>query len=200
LQAPLAVERFLLHRRTGPENACAKAAIHAKKLWRIDIERRHVGEYCESMVQPTLPGDSGREPYVVVAGFGLPGRSLVELLAREKIPYVVIELNAQNCERAAAGGAAMICGSAADVKVLEQAEIRRATLVALMVPNDEIVLAAISHIRELNGTAHIIARCSFTSTGLEAVRRGADRSIVAEQVIARELTGITAELLKIRSQ
>ncbi len=146
------------------------------------------------MDQPTLPGASGREPYVVVAGFGLPGRSLVEFLVREHIEYIVIELNAQTCERAAAGGVHMIAGSATDPEVLHQAQIERASMVALMVPNDEVVLTSIVHIRRVNKTAHVIARCSFTSTGLEAVRRGADQSIVAEQVIARELEGIAAGL------
>jgi Trk K+ transport system NAD-binding subunit len=147
-----------------------------------------------SMDQPTLPSASGREPYVVVAGFGLPGRSLVEFLVREHIEYTVIELNAQTCERAAAGGVHIIAGSATDPEVLRQAQIERASMIALMVPNDEVVLASIVHIRRVNTTAHVIARCSFTSTGLEAVRRGADQSIVAEQVIARELEGITAGL------
>jgi Trk K+ transport system NAD-binding subunit len=147
------------------------------------------------MDQPMLPGDSGREPYVVVAGFGLPGRSLVEFLVREHIEYTVIELNAQTCERAAAGGVHIIAGSATNPEVLRQAQIERATMVALMVPNDEVVLAAIVHVRRVNTKAHLIARCSFTSTGLEAIRRGADQSIVAEQVIARELEGITAGLL-----
>jgi len=138
------------------------------------------------MDQPT---GSQRTPYVVIAGYGLPGRSLVEL-AHGQTDYLVIELNPQTCERAAAGGVHFIAGSASDPEVLRQAGVDRATLVALMVPNDEVVLAAISHIRRVNSAAHIIARCSFTSTGLEAVRRGADHSIVAEQVIAHELQAI----------
>jgi voltage-gated potassium channel Kch len=130
----------------------------------------------------------------VIAGYGLPGRSLVEFFARSEIEYVVIELNPQTCERAAAGGIRMIAGSTADPEVLSRAGVQRATLVALMVPNDEVVLAAIPHIRRLNPDAYIIARCSFTSTGLEAMRRGANQSIVAEQVIARELQNITMQL------
>jgi len=53
-------------------------------------------------------------------------------------------------------------------------------------------LTAITRVRDINSKAHIIARCSFTSTGLEAVRRGADQSIVAEQIIARELQEMMA--------
>jgi voltage-gated potassium channel len=137
----------------------------------------------------------GSPPYVVIAGYGLPGRTLVELLTRRRTDYLVIELNPQTCERAAAGGVHMIAGSAADPEVLHRAGVHRATLVALMVPSDDVVLAAIPHIRRVNANAHIIARCSFTSTGLEAVRRGADQSIVAEQVIARELEAITSSWL-----
>jgi Trk K+ transport system NAD-binding subunit len=129
-------------------------------------------------------------PYVIVAGYGLPGRTLVEFLVRRKIDYLVIELNAETCERAAAGGIKMIEGDATDPQVLDRAGVHRATVVALMVPSDEIVLACVSQVRKRNSTAHIIARCAFTSTGLEAMRRGADQSIVAEQVIAREVEQI----------
>jgi len=138
------------------------------------------------------PGGSQSTPYVVIAGYGLPGRTLVELLASRQIEYLVIELNPQTCERAAAGGVHIVAGSAADPEVLHRARVERATLVALMVPNDDVVLAAIPYIRRVNSTAHIIARCSFTSTGLEAVRRGADQSLVAEQVIAHELEAIVS--------
>jgi monovalent cation:H+ antiporter-2, CPA2 family len=146
------------------------------------------------MGQPVLPADCGQKQYVVVAGFGLPGRTLVDFLVREKIEYTVVELNTQTCQRAAAGGIHIIAGSATDPEVLRQAGAERATLIALMVPNDEVVLTAVGHARRMNKTAHIIARCSFTSSGLEAVRRGADQSLVAEQVIARELEIITAGL------
>jgi Trk K+ transport system NAD-binding subunit len=146
------------------------------------------------MDQSSQGGSASRAPYVVIAGYGLPGRTLVESLSRANIEHVVVELNPQACQRAGAGGVRMIAGSAADPEILRQAQVERATLVALMVPSDEVVLAAIVHVRRLNPTAHIIARCSFTSTGLEAMKRGANDSIVAEQVIARELDSLTKTL------
>jgi Trk K+ transport system NAD-binding subunit len=147
------------------------------------------------MDQSALPQGVGGVRYAVVAGFGLPGRTLVDFLVSRAIDYVVIELNAQTCQRTAAGGIRIIEGSASDPDTLRRAEIQRADLVALMVPNDEVVLAAVPQVRQMNPRAHIIARCSFTSTGMEAVKRGADQSLVAEQVIARELVEITGDLL-----
>ena len=125
--------------------------------------------------------------FVVVAGYGLPGRSLVESLARRQIEYRVIELNPTACDRASAGGVKIVPGDASDPQVLRQAGVDRATLVVLMVPSDEVVLRAVSEIRAINASAHIIAQCAFTSTGLEAQRRRANQTIVAEQLVAREL-------------
>jgi voltage-gated potassium channel Kch len=147
------------------------------------------------MEQSAMPQGVGGVRYAVVAGFGLPGRTLVDFLVSRGIDYVVIELNTQTCERTAVGGIHIIEGSASDPDILQKAGVERADLVALMVPNDEVVLAAVPQVRRMNPKAHIIARCSFTSTGMEAVKRGANQSIVAEQVIARELAEIAADLL-----
>jgi Trk K+ transport system NAD-binding subunit len=147
------------------------------------------------MNQSAQPEHGGQNKYVVVAGFGLPGRTLVDLLIKRGVEYLVIELNPETCQRALAREIHIIQGSASDPEILRRAQIERASMVALMVPNDEVVLAAIPQVRRLNCSAHIIARCSFTSSGMEAIKRGANQSLVAEQVIARELEGITEGLL-----
>lgn len=143
--------------------------------------------------QPT--GSSGGSTFVIVAGYGLPGRSLVEMLRQRRVSYRVIELNPEVTQRVAAGGVEIISGDAADLETLRRAGTERATLVALMMPDDEAVLRAVSQVRLLNTRAHVIARCAFTSAGLEAMRRGADQTIVAEQVIAIELTQVVGPFL-----
>jgi voltage-gated potassium channel len=141
-------------------------------------------------------GESFSQPqFVVIAGFGLPGRTLVEQLRRQAIDYQVVELNPQTVGRASAGGIKIMAGDAGDLETLRRAGVERATLVALMVPIDEVVLKAVSHIRKLNGAVPVVARCAFTSTGLEAMRRGATTTIVAEQVVARELDVVVRQFL-----
>ncbi len=97
----------------------------------------------------------------------------------------------------AAGGIHIMVGDAAELEVLRRAGTERASLVALMMPDDQAVLRAVSQVRLLNQRAHLIARCAYTSAGLEAMRRGADQTIVAEQVIATELTQVVAPFLSI---
>jgi voltage-gated potassium channel Kch len=144
--------------------------------------------------QPNLTSAPRNPPYVVVAGYGLPGRTIVELLRRRNIEYRVIELNPQTCERVTAAGTRIIQGDAADVETLRRAGVERATLVALMVPDEMVVLRAVSLVRSLSATAHVIARCAFTSSGMEAIRRGANETIVAEQVVARELNEVASRI------
>lgn len=133
--------------------------------------------------------------FVIVAGYGLPGRSLVESLCHRQIDYRVIELNPSACDRASAGGVKIVAGDASDPQVLRQAQVERATLAVLMVPSDEVVLRAVSQIRAMNPSVHIIARCAYTSTGLEAQRRGANQAIVAEQLVAKELLQLEQKFL-----
>jgi voltage-gated potassium channel Kch len=137
--------------------------------------------------QPQSSPNPQKNHFAIVAGYGLPGRSLVESLGRRGIPYRVIEINPQACQRAAAGGVNMIIGDASDPAILRKAGVERATLAALMVPSDEVVLRAVSEIRSINSSVHIIARCAYTSNGLEALRRGANQTVVAEQLVAKEI-------------
>jgi voltage-gated potassium channel Kch len=146
------------------------------------------------VTQSDAPSSSAT-PFVVIAGYGLPGRTLGELLSKRGIDFTVIELNAATCQRAGAGGIKMLEGNAADPEVLKSAGAERATLIALMVPSDDIVLRAVSAARAINPTAHIIARCSFTSSGLEAMKRGANETTVSEQLVARELASRIQRLL-----
>ena len=140
-------------------------------------------------------GPVGGKTFVVVAGYGLPGRSLVDILRQRRIDYQVIELNPTVCSRVAAGGIHIMAGDAADLETLRQAGVGHASLVALMMPDDQAVLKAVTHVRLINPRVHLIARCAFTSTGLEAMRRGADQTIVAEQVIATELAQLASPFL-----
>jgi voltage-gated potassium channel Kch len=125
--------------------------------------------------------------HAIVAGFGVPGRAAAEWLNERGVAYVVIELNPQTVERCGKSGTHIIAGSVANELTLIAAGILHATQLIIAVPNDQAVLEAVAIAKRLNPTIHIIARCAFTSAGLEATRRGAEKVIVAEQIVANEL-------------
>ena len=133
--------------------------------------------------------------YVIVAGFGIPGREVVNLLTRRKIPFVVVELNPATVARCHIAGLNIVQGDIADEQVLRSAGIDKATLVALAIPDDAAVLRAVDLIRKLNPAARILARCRRVSTALEAARRGAEDVVSEEQLIGAEFARLTAPLL-----
>lgn len=128
-------------------------------------------------IAPPIP------PYVIVAGFGIPGREVVNRLVADKVPFVVVELNPLTCERTARGGLHILHGDIADEAVLREAGIDRATVLALAIPDDAAVLRTIDLARRLNPAVRILARCRRVSTAIEAERRGADDVVSEEQII-----------------
>lgn len=126
--------------------------------------------------------------HAIIAGFGVPGRAVADLLAARQMPFCVIELNPQTVERCSHIGVHIIAGDVCAEEILRRAGVERATLLVLAVPSDAAVLEAVRLARRLSGSIRILARCRFISSGMEAHRRGASEVIVEEQIVAREFT------------
>lgn len=135
------------------------------------------------------------EHHVIIAGFGLPGRSVAESCRAGGIPFCVIELNPLTVERCALGGVPMIEGDVRHEQTLLQANIQQAAALAITLPDETAVLETTELARRLNPNVRIIARCMYTSNGLAATSRGADEVIVAEQIIAREFSRLIQTML-----
>lgn len=131
----------------------------------------------------------------IVAGFGIPGREVANLFAARGFPFCVLELNPQTVGRCTSGGLLILQGDATDEHTLRRAGIERAAVLALAMPNEAAVLAAIPVARRLNPGVKILARCRHVSTALEAHRKGADEVLSEEQVVAREFSRQMGTLL-----
>jgi monovalent cation:H+ antiporter-2, CPA2 family len=137
--------------------------------------------------------------HVIIVGFGVAGRSVVNNVIERGVSYTVIETNTATVSRCAPSGLNIIQGDARHPAILRRAGIERATDVAVTVPNDRIALEILQQARLLNPTARIIARCTFVSSGMEALNKGADETVVAEQVVAAEFGRVIAAALEASS-
>ncbi|HEV7298123.1 MAG TPA: NAD-binding protein [Tepidisphaeraceae bacterium] len=125
--------------------------------------------------------------HAIIAGYGVPGRAAAEAYKNAGTAYCVIELNPATVDRCGHTGTPIIEGDVTDEATLRQAGAESADVLLLLVPNEKAVLAAIPIARRLNPNLKIVARCNYTSSGLEAQRRGANETIVAEQTVALEV-------------
>lgn len=123
---------------------------------------------------------------VIIAGYGVPGRTVADLLRRQAVPHCVIELNPATVERCAKYGTHIISGDCREASVLTAAGIQHARMLIIAVPDEKVGLEATIQARAINPHIRIITRCHYTSTGIEIRSRGADEVIVAEQIVAEE--------------
>jgi voltage-gated potassium channel Kch len=116
------------------------------------------------------------------------------VLLAKGVSICVIEQNQVTVERCQLGGLQIIGGDATDPEVLKAAGIERATEMAVTIPDDAMSLRVVEQARKMNASMHIVARCTFVSGGMEAVRKGANEVVVAEQVVAAEFGRVMREL------
>ncbi|HWL93233.1 MAG TPA: NAD(P)-binding protein [Phycisphaerae bacterium] len=129
---------------------------------------------------------NGPSNHVIIAGFGVGGRFIAEYLREKSTPFVIVELNPLTCDAQRCLGVHVIEGDIADDAVLRRAGIETASVLALAIPDEDAALRATERANAIRPDIHIIASTRYTSTGLEALQRGADEVIVAEQAVAQE--------------
>jgi voltage-gated potassium channel Kch len=123
---------------------------------------------------------------VIIAGFGLAGRWVADIFDRHGIEYTLVDSNPQTVEVQRGLGRSVIEGDIADEETLRRAGIREAAILALTVPNEQVVLRATELARRLKPDIYIVARTTHSSAGMEASRLGADEVVKAEQAVARQ--------------
>jgi voltage-gated potassium channel Kch len=143
---------------------------------------------------------SAADARVIISGFGIPGRLVAEALEERDILFCVIELNPVTVERCSRTGICIIAGDSRDPAILRQAGIDRASMLVVTIPSETAMLETVEQARRLSSSVHIVARCWYTSGGLEAARRGADEVVVAEQAVAREFSRVVGARVAARDQ
>jgi|SRR5580700_4912697 CPA2 family monovalent cation:H+ antiporter-2 len=139
---------------------------------------------------------TGKPVFVLLAGFGLPGRVVAERVRSRGLEFRVIEKNPAAAARALAAGWPVVEGDALEARVLREAGIERATVFSAMMPDQADVLKCVQLAKSLNPAIRIIARCTYISGGLEAAKRGAVEVVVAEQAVAREFDQAIQRMLQ----
>lgn len=124
----------------------------------------------------------------IIAGYGLPGRAAAQALRGRNEAYCIIELNPATVDRCEKGGTPIIEGDCRDAEVLRQAGIDKAKAILILIPNEKAAIEATIEARKLNPDIHIVTRCHYTSTGIDARSHGANEVIVEEQIVAEELS------------
>jgi len=129
--------------------------------------------------------------YVIIAGYGVVGRSLADRLDVRKIPFCIVDMNRQTVETQRKLHRRAVYGDISNPEVLESAGVEHADAILLTIPDDDATLRACTVIRNARPDIFISARTGFLSKAFVAQQLGADHVVVEEvataEMMAREV-------------
>jgi CPA2 family monovalent cation:H+ antiporter-2 len=163
-----------------------------------------------SALEPSVasyePDENELNEHVIIVGYGFNGRNLAKVLRRTKVPYLVLELNADAVRSARAEGEHVIYGDATRREVLHHVGINSARVLVLAISDPAATRHTVSLGREMNPEIHILVRTRYMSEITDLRELGADEIIPEEfetsiEIFSRVLTklGIPRHIIQRQS-
>ena len=131
------------------------------------------------------PEHRGLTDHVVVVGYGVAGRILVQSLADAEVPHLVLELNADRVRDARATGAPIYYGDITSPEALQYAQVPYARALVLLINDPSAARRAVSAARIVCPVTPIFVRTRYLADAPEL------RTLGADVVVAEELEGGT---------
>ena len=101
------------------------------------------------------------EGHVIIAGYGLVGKTVARVLREMRIPYLHVELNGVIVRRARKNGEFIVYGDATSPVVLEGVGLEKARALVIAINDPSALTRVIRTARDLNDSIYILARTSF---------------------------------------
>lgn len=119
--------------------------------------------------------------HVVIVGFGLAGRFAAQTLRACGIPFVVLELNADNVRRGKELGLPVYYGDATSGEALRHAHLESARLVVLLMNDPQAAQRVVDTVKRVAPGVPILMRTRYLLEREPLLRLGAN-DVVAEEV------------------
>ena len=149
--------------------------------------RRRRRSRAEVLQTVNLP-QQGLRGHVVIAGGGRVGLDVARVLARLRLPCVVVELDTRRLKMAKDAGIPAVFGDATQEVVLEAAYTAHARLVLVTIPGVVESRAVIVLARRLNNGIHVVARAASADHVVELRRAGVFEVVQPEFEAGLEMT------------
>jgi len=144
--------------------------------WRINWERERERKMLAKLTN-----------HVIVCGFGRVGREVAHELQAEKLPFVVIDKDADKIARIQDAGYLALQGNAANEVYLREAGIERARGLVAAVNSDAENVFIVLTARGLRPDLAIVARANYEDSEDKLLRAGASRVIFPYRISGRRM-------------
>jgi voltage-gated potassium channel len=130
------------------------------------------------------------QDHFILCGFGRVGREIARDFTAEKIAFVVVDINPESLQRAAAQGFVVMNGNAADVGTLQAAGIERARGLVTAVDDDADNIYVTLSARILKPDLFIVARANAEDAERKIRLAGANRVISPYTIGGRRMASL----------
>lgn len=118
--------------------------------------------------------------HVVIAGYGISGRSVSRVLREEDRQYVHLEMNSEVVRKARSAGESMIFGDAAAPEVLHAAHLEQAAAMVVAINDPSSLIRIVRAARQISPDIYILVRTRFVLEMDDLIAAGADEVIPDE--------------------
>lgn len=126
------------------------------------------------------PGASAIRDHVVVVGYGVAGRVVSQALLEARIPYVVLELNAETVRVASGAGEPVFYADAAQPEALRHARLQDARALVLLINDPDAVNRIVAVARERAPRVPVFVRTRYLADRSYLETLGAAEVVVDE--------------------
>jgi voltage-gated potassium channel len=130
------------------------------------------------------------QDHFILCGFGRVGREIARDFTAENIAFVVVDINPDSLQRAAAQGFTVMSGNAADVGTLQAAGIERARGLVTAVDDDADNIYVTLSARVLKPDLFIVARANAEDAERKIRLAGANRVISPYTIGGRRMASL----------
>ncbi|MFQ5824808.1 MAG: potassium channel family protein [bacterium] len=128
--------------------------------------------------------------HIIICGFGHEGRHAGEELQRSKVPFLIVEKDAELVEKLRNEGLLVLHGDATQDEVLNQARVSTAKGLIATMPEDAENLFVTFTARGFNPNLTIVTRAADEATGAKLFRAGANKVISSREIGGRRMASV----------
>lgn len=118
--------------------------------------------------------------HLIIVGYGINGSNLAKAARYSKIPYLVIELNAQIVRTERAKNIPILFGDAAQDHIMEMVHLSKARAVVIAISDATATRSIITNIRAVSQSVYLLVRTRYVREINELLALGADEVIPEE--------------------
>ena len=122
----------------------------------------------------------GLENHLVIIGYGINGTNVAKAARYAKIPYVIIELNADVVRLQRARGEPIVFGDAVHEHILNTVRLKNARVVVIAISDQKATNLIVSNIRNISQSVYVVVRTRYVKEMDTLIALGADEVIPEE--------------------